>query len=273
MTLSNPPTLGLTAQAPITVTPSHPAKPSYIPRAGFIELVIDGLARLALTISQDWDVYVYSKDILLDSHVVGEGLVDQADMDEEARADVEVEPSLFVGGGNTRNAMINGDDDYINLHNPAEDEMDIDEDDDEKAGCEEIIQWLNSLGPQIVSYFLMDAVYSFLFILRNWCSIRKKLNHTGTPTPCPHLAIEPKSYQDTALGKIEYLDKSPSRAIILGDPPGLGKTLPAMMAIVKAIATAKRFSIVVVPSSCVDQWKSEFAKFFLPIYSFHDFYY
>jgi hypothetical protein len=46
-----------------------------------------------------------------------------------------------------------------------------------------------------------------------------------------------------------------------------------MMALVKAIPIAKRFSIVVVPSSCVDQWKSEFAKFFLPVRSLHDFYY
>jgi hypothetical protein len=164
MTPSNPPVLGLTAHAPPTATPSHPAEPSYIPGVGSIQSVIDDLARLATTISQDRDIHIYSKDVLLDAHVVGDGFVndlkgsDEADMDEEARTDVE--PSLFIGGDNTGDAIMNKDPEYIDPG--VEEEDDMDEDDDEETGCDEVIKWLNSLKDQIVSYFSMDAVYYFL---------------------------------------------------------------------------------------------------------------
>ncbi|KAH3951816.1 hypothetical protein HBH53_059490 [Parastagonospora nodorum] len=84
----------------------------------------------------------------------------------------------------------------------------------------------------------------------------------GQPTPCPHLVIEPRRHQYVALGKIERAMKSASKALLIADPPGLGKTLISMMAIVKSIAAAGRFSFVVVPSSCIEQWFKEFHKFF-----------
>lgn len=82
------------------------------------------------------------------------------------------------------------------------------------------------------------------------------------PSPCPNLAIEPKQYQYHALGMIERAGASKSKTLLLGDPPGIGKTLPAMMAIVKAMLEAQRFSIVVAPASCLDQWAREFSRFF-----------
>jgi SNF2 family DNA or RNA helicase len=72
-------------------------------------------------------------------------------------------------------------------------------------------------------------------------------------------------YQYRALGKIEKSNIGPLKALLLADPPGLGKTLPAMMAVVKAIPTARRFSIIVAPSSCMEQWENEFKRFFVPV--------
>lgn len=59
---------------------------------------------------------------------------------------------------------------------------------------------------------------------------------------------------------------------MIADPPGLGKTLPAMMAIVKdkfdpAIRNKLMFSVVVGPASCLDQWRHEFERFFTPVCS------
>lgn len=66
---------------------------------------------------------------------------------------------------------------------------------------------------------------------------------------------------------VEYSRNGPLKSMLVADPPGIGKTLISMMAVVKAISSAQRFSIVVVPSSCVDQWYSEFNKFFVPVSS------
>lgn len=51
---------------------------------------------------------------------------------------------------------------------------------------------------------------------------------------------------------IERAGVSKLKTLLLGDPPGIGKILPAMMAIVKAMLEAQRFSIVVAPASCLD---------------------
>jgi SNF2 family DNA or RNA helicase len=70
------------------------------------------------------------------------------------------------------------------------------------------------------------------------------------------------------LARIEYNRNTPLKTTMIGDDAGLGKTFPAMMAVVKAVyesAGVKMPSIIVVPSSCVPQWKSEFEKFFKPV--------
>lgn len=64
---------------------------------------------------------------------------------------------------------------------------------------------------------------------------------------------------------IEHNKDTDYKAGLVADPPGMGKTLISMMAMVKAIATARRFSIAVVPASCLDRWFSEFQKFFIPV--------
>jgi len=77
--------------------------------------------------------------------------------------------------------------------------------------------------------------------------------------------VTPQPHQATAVLKIEHNAQSVFKGILIADPPGLGKTLMSMIAVVRAIATARRFSVVVVPSSCVEQWESEFQKFFVPV--------
>ncbi|MCJ1435725.1 hypothetical protein MMC27_005100 [Xylographa pallens] len=238
--LPNPSSSGLTA------SPSCSTEPSHIPGVGSMESLIDDLTQLATAIPQDRDIHVHIKDVLLNAHVVGNGFVDDLrgsdKADVEEKTNVDVEPSLFIGDDSASDIDMNEDTEYVD--DGGKEREDLEQDNGEEASCEEIVGWLNNLGDQIISLHHIPTA--------------------GKPTPCPHLAIEPKAYQYTALAKIEHNRASLLKAVLLGDPPGLGKTLPSMMAVVKAISTAKRFSIVVVPSSCSDQWKSEFAKFFLP---------
>ncbi|RDL39911.1 uncharacterized protein BP5553_04251 [Venustampulla echinocandica] len=206
-----------------------------------MQSLISSLAGLAATISLDRHVHVDFKEAILNAHVAGDGFIDKSvesedeDMDDAEQTDSE--PSLFVGDGETGGAAIDGD-------SGGEDVEIEDPEDTDITECDEIMQWLKGLGDHINGLHQTPTA--------------------GRPTPCPHLAIEPKAYQYAALAKIEYNSQSPLQGLLLGDPPGLGKTLPAMMAVVKAMSTAKRFSIVVVPASCVAQWSGEFAKFFQP---------
>lgn len=48
----------------------------------------------------------------------------------------------------------------------------------------------------------------------------------------------------------------------MADPAGAGKTLSAAMAIVRSKDSAERFATVVTTNTLVDQWKTEFAKYF-----------
>jgi superfamily II DNA or RNA helicase len=82
------------------------------------------------------------------------------------------------------------------------------------------------------------------------------------PDPCPYLIVTPHAYQYSALGKIEFNNKTDLKGTLIGDPPGLGKTLPAMMAIVKATRMARCPSVVVVPTSCIERWKADIDKYF-----------
>jgi hypothetical protein len=54
---------------------------------------------------------------------------------------------------------------------------------------------------------------------------------------------------------------------MIEDPPGLGKTLPAMIAIVQSKGKFGRYSIVVTPASCIEQCFREFEQFFAPVSS------
>jgi hypothetical protein len=152
-----------TAHAPTTATPSPPAGPSHIRGADSMLSVIDDLARLARTISQDRAVHIYSKEVLLDAHVVGDGFIDKPNASDEADVDEEehpeVQPALFVGDDNSGDVIMKGDSEYID--HGVEEEEDPASDDAEEPDCEEALQWLNSLGDHIVSYFSKDAVYSF----------------------------------------------------------------------------------------------------------------
>jgi SNF2 family DNA or RNA helicase len=63
----------------------------------------------------------------------------------------------------------------------------------------------------------------------------------------------------------ERATNSTAKAVLIGDPPGLGKTLPAMIAIVRSKGKFGRYSIVVTPESCIEQWCQVFEQFFVPV--------
>ncbi|KAF4629929.1 hypothetical protein G7Y89_g8210 [Cudoniella acicularis] len=237
MTLSNPPAVGNIACAQSDAT----APSLFTGVASRMQSVLEDLTQLATIISKDRKVHIDSKDLLRDALVLGDGFIDtqpdnEEEMDEGEHGEAVEEP-LFMDNnrrGDITQAAYIGD-------GVGGDEM-VTEDDDLDLDSDTIIKWLNGLGPQIIRLHSTPA----------------------NREPCPHLAIKPKDFQNTALAKIEYSRNNPSKLVIIGDPPGLGKTLPAMMAVVKAIPDAHRFSIVVVPLSCVEQWQLEFEKFFLP---------
>ncbi|KAH7074046.1 P-loop containing nucleoside triphosphate hydrolase protein [Paraphoma chrysanthemicola] len=78
------------------------------------------------------------------------------------------------------------------------------------------------------------------------------------------LCIAPKDYQLHASANIQRARAGYARGLLLGDDPGNGKRLPAMIECVRLRRQADRFSAVVVPASCIDQWSEEFRKFFKP---------
>jgi superfamily II DNA or RNA helicase len=80
-------------------------------------------------------------------------------------------------------------------------------------------------------------------------------------------AIQPYDYQYRAQHNMELSKQLRFKGMLLGDAPGNGKTLPAMMEIVKARVNARRFSCVVASASCLDQWLKEVGIFFKPVSS------
>ncbi|KAH7179551.1 P-loop containing nucleoside triphosphate hydrolase protein [Fusarium flagelliforme] len=71
-----------------------------------------------------------------------------------------------------------------------------------------------------------------------------------------------QEHQKHAVGKAEWAMKSEFKGMILGDPPGLGKTLSALSMIARASHIRGGPSIIVAPSSCCQQWMGEIKKFF-----------
>lgn len=195
------------------------------------------------------------RDIILSSFTGGQAYVNNhipaVAQPEAARP--EEPTSLFIQD-NEGSEYEEPDGDY---DDDGGEEVDID------CDVDTLVTWLNSLAPQIVS---IVPLLTPLFVFTN---ILQKVLHAppepGFPTPCPKLTIEPQSHQYRALGLIERSRDIPTKAMFIADPPGLGKTLPAMMAIVKSIPTARRFPIVVAPASCVTQWYTEFQRFFQPV--------
>lgn len=152
-----------TAYAPTTAMPSPPAGPSHIRGVDSMQSVIDDLAQLAETISQDRAIHIYSKDMLLNAHVVGDGFIDKSNASDEEDMNKEgymkVEPALFIGNNNSGDVIMNCNSEYID--DDVGEEEDPASDDAEETDCGEALQWLNNLGDHIVSYFSKDAVYSF----------------------------------------------------------------------------------------------------------------
>ncbi len=120
-----------------------------------LQSIIDGFQRLSQRISQDRTVHTKSKDtlLLLAAVVVGEGFIaGKADSDyeeDEENGEALEENSLFV---EQEEPLPKGDSVYIDKDGLPDDDDDlVSEEDEEIEGIEEIVQWLNSLKPHIVS--------------------------------------------------------------------------------------------------------------------------
>jgi SNF2 family DNA or RNA helicase len=55
------------------------------------------------------------------------------------------------------------------------------------------------------------------------------------------------------------------KGLILADPPGLGKTLAALLAVMADHDEGDGPAVIVVPSSCAQQWVKEIHKNFIPV--------
>lgn len=131
--------------------------------ASSLQSVINKLAQLSVEISQDRRIHVYSKDILANAHVIGDGLISDPKHPhehEEAESSGECEETgLFV------EEDTNGDATYVDNGAPDRDEDDLME------GFQSVdvhlygnIKWLNSLKNQIVSLRNLDVVQNYLSI-------------------------------------------------------------------------------------------------------------
>jgi len=104
------------------------------------------LAQLSTEISEDREVHVYSKDVLPEAHVIGEGFIDEHETtDADMIKDTEVEPLLFVNETN-ENVL---DQEYFN--EVVQEDQDLSQSDDLETEFDSL-KWLNGLGDQIVSY-------------------------------------------------------------------------------------------------------------------------
>ncbi|OAL57011.1 hypothetical protein IQ07DRAFT_638389 [Pyrenochaeta sp. DS3sAY3a] len=64
------------------------------------------------------------------------------------------------------------------------------------------------------------------------------IENLHAPLECPGLAMEPRDHQYKAVGIIERDMQDKYKALLIGDPPGLGKTLISLMAAVKVAKKA-----------------------------------
>lgn len=77
--------------------------------------------------------------------------------------------------------------------------------------------------------------------------------------------VVPYDHQAAGASVIKDAIDSPRQGIIIGDLPGLGKTLQVLMAMASARELGDGPCVVICPSSCVSQWKQEAAKFFYEV--------
>lgn len=71
--------------------------------------------------------------------------------------------------------------------------------------------------------------------------------------------------QRIAVSCIEYGAESSIKSLLFGDSPMIGKTLSALMTLVRSHTSNKSPNLVVVHESLTYQWMTEIGKFFVPV--------
>jgi len=116
--------------------------------------------------------------------------------------------------------------------------------------------YLNSLSPHIVSVFIHDA--------RNSAdtSIQSSLHRPQPILQPPEMCKSLHPHQLIALRAIRTQSKTTSRALILGDEMGVGKTAVGMASLLPYRNIPDGVCIVVAPVSTHAQWRNGFKTFF-----------
>ncbi|KAI7923635.1 global transactivator [Pyricularia oryzae] len=156
-------------------------------------------------------------------------------------------PGLSGAGPHSQATHVDSDSDSASEANDGDEDSDDSEDlvDDATFGKyeEQVVQFLNTLPPVI------------------------ERKHTSTfygDVPGLQEGIEPFEHQKVAAAfAVDTLSSdSIFQGGLIADPPGLGKTLSALMAVSETRSPGAGPCVVVAPRSCCDQWMREGKRFF-----------
>ncbi len=92
--------------------------------------------------------------------------------------------------------------------------------------------------------------------------VAKHQPQTIGPIPGLREEVQPYPHQQHAASFCLNALQSKFKGAIIADPPGLGKTLPALMTIAASRRLGDGPCVVVAPVSCCAQWMREITCFF-----------
>ncbi|KKY29424.1 putative dna repair and recombination protein rad54 [Diaporthe ampelina] len=167
--------------------------------------------------------------------VSGTGLLDLKSKGKEPSV-----PAINDEEGSRDEGDIDGEYEELPLDDSSDNES-YDEDDDYDDTI--ILEWLNSKKT------------------RAYITAKYEPDHLDN-VPGLRPDVVPYDHQAAGASIIKDSLDSPRQGIIIGDLPGLGKTLQVLMAVASTREPGDGPCVVVCPTSCVSQWKQEAAKFF-----------
>ena len=178
----------------------------------------------------------------------GPGLMDVSDERKLPEVDAEHEDEATNEDGDEDGTSSSGDD-----FDREGDANSLDQD--------AFVQYLNGLHPQIVRLSPTERRLT-LASLTISIQVAKHLPQATGPIPGLREEVQPYPHQQHATSFCLHALESKFKGVIIADPPGLGKTLPALMAIAASRRLGDGPCVVVAPVSCCAQWMREIKRFF-----------